>query len=387
MRQVQRLTVAWTSKMKNYWIQNFWAVGLSFMFVVCCPSVSAVQDTNAQVAGLKETTMPSQYIEDIQPELAGKYKFTYDGDFTKASGLPTYEWMPTGGPPKAIIVGVHGLTLHGRRYRVLARSLAVNGVGFIAMDMRGFGRCKFDPSKQFSSATDDKTKVAHEKSYQDVAKLIAAVRDKYPGQLLIVMGESLGCTYGVRLASEHKDLVDGLILSAPAVRVNPQMYIGHGNIRQGLESIVKPSHEVNLNGFINNLVSERKEVVDEMLDDPFILKSLTLLSLLATDEFVAKTTEWSKNISKHLPVLIIQGSKDRCVSAKHVIDLTNAMGSDAQTIAWRGNYGHLQLETIFMRAHILDALVDWLYSQSVDMRSRLERAEQTIVGLGGKVTN
>src|SRR5438067_9646615 len=87
-------------------------------------------DATAGAATVGESTMPPQYNETIRPDLAAKYQFKVDGDFTKASGLPTYEWMPTGAPPRAIVVGIHGLTLHGRRYRVLSRILAINGVGF-----------------------------------------------------------------------------------------------------------------------------------------------------------------------------------------------------------------------------------------------------------------
>jgi alpha-beta hydrolase superfamily lysophospholipase len=333
---------------------------------------------------VSESTMPSQFVEIVKPELAAKYKFSADGEFTKASGLPTYEWMPVGAPPRAIVVAVHGLTLHGRRYRVLGRFIAVNGGGLISMDMRGFGRCHFD--KQFSTPDDDKTVVNHEKSYEDLVKLVTAVRQEYPGQRLIVMGESLGCTFAVKLAAEHSDLIDGIILSAPAVKVNPDMYVGGGNVRQGLKAVLKPSHLVNLNSFIHNLVSPQPDVVSEMIDDPFILKSLTLKALLSTDEFVGKTAGWGKTTNPRLPILIIQGSSDGCVSAKHVTELMNNMPSDDQTLVWRGNYGHLQLETIFMRTSIVEALVNWMTNHSVEAVPRMDGMKKTIVDLGGKLT-
>jgi alpha-beta hydrolase superfamily lysophospholipase len=268
---------------------------------------------------------------------------------------------------------------------VLGRALASNGFALISMDQRGFGRCKFDPDKQFSTVDDDRTKVNHHKSYDELVKLVTAVRQHYPGQRLIVMGESLGCTFAVRLAAEHKDLVDGLVLSAPAVKLNPKMYLGHGNLAQGAEALVKPSHLVSLNSFMRNLVSPRPEVVNEMLDDPFILKALNLGALISTDEFVAKTAEWGKGVDQHLPILIFQGSIDNCVSAKHVTDLTNAMPSDDQTIAWRGSYGHLQLETVFVRASILNALVTWMYDHSVEIQPKIQKAQDTINAVGGRL--
>jgi acylglycerol lipase len=331
-----------------------------------------------------ESTMPPQFQENIAPETKAKYTFHADGDFTKASGLPTYEWMPVGAEPRAIFVAIHGLTLHGRRYRVLARALVMYGAGVVSMDMRGFGRCHFDP-KTFSTSEDDRTKVDHEKSYTEIVKLLEAVRKKYPGQRLVVMGESLGSTFAVRLAAEHPTLVDGIVLSAPAVKLNSKMYIGNGNIRQGLKAVVKPSHSVNLDSFLHNLVSPRPDVVNEMVDDPYILKSLTLGALLSTDDFVGKTADWGKTVNKHLPVLIFQGSIDNCVSAKHVTDLMNNMPSDDQTLAWRGSYGHLQLETIFVRTAILDGLANWIRDHSIDMQPKLQAAQQSIRDCGGQI--
>ena len=63
-----------------------------------------------------------------------------------------------------IILGIHGLTLHGRRFRVLARTMAINGIGFVSMDMRGFGQCRFDDQKQWSSKDDDKRAINYEKA-------------------------------------------------------------------------------------------------------------------------------------------------------------------------------------------------------------------------------
>ncbi|MBX9694194.1 MAG: hypothetical protein K2Z81_17555, partial [Cyanobacteria bacterium] len=97
------------------------------------------------------------------------------------------------------------------------------------------------------------------------------------------------------------------------------------------------------------------------------------------------TAEWGKGVGPHLPVLIVQGSTDSCVSAKHVTDLTNAMPSDDQTLSWRGNYGHLQLETMFLRPSILNALTTWLFDHGVDAQAKLKKVQESINDLGGKL--
>lgn len=328
------------------------------------------------------------YTDDVNPELASRYVYTEDGEFSKALKIPTYQWMPTSQAPlKAMFLGIHGLTLHGRRFRVLARSLAINGAGFVSLDMRGFGRCKFDDKHEWSTKDDDKTEVDNEKSYQDIVKLATMLKEKYPDVKLIPVGESLGCTFCVRLAAEHPELVKAIAISAPAVKLNKDMYRGRGQIRLGVKAIIKPGeHELDLRPFFADLCSNRPEVQKEMEDDPLIRKKIRLRSLLSVDKFVAKTADYGKKTAPDLGVLILQGSADGCVSPKHVTDLMNAMPSTDQTLDWRGNYGHLQLETCFMRAQTISAIANWLIAHNADQEAKIKGFENEIKQLGGTVT-
>lgn len=351
----------------------------SFSLLLCAFLFSA----NSVLA--VESTMPvNKYPELIRPEYASKYTYTEDGEFDEACNLPTYEWLPKDQPTKAVIIGIHGLTLHGRRFRVLARTMAVNGIAFIAPDMLGFGKNRFEEKWQHEGGTKHaRTRAHHEKSYQAIVNLATAVRKKYPDVPILVAGESLGCTFAVRLGAEHPELVTGLILSAPAVKVNPLMYASPGDIKAGLAAITNLSFMVNLKGFFTNLVSGRAEVVNEMIDDPYIVKELSLGELLSTDEFVEKTVQWGKKIDTSMPLLIIQGSADKCVVPKHVTDLMMVMPSQDQRVSWRGSFGHLQLETAFMRASIIDTIGDWLQDHSTENRAKLEELEKNVADLGG----
>lgn len=361
----------------NFSARKMLNLALSSMLAFAAASVSSTQP------GLSaESTMPKQYVEPINPEVGKRYVYTEDGEFAQACGLPTYQWMPADDHIRAVIVGIHGLTLHGRRYRVLARTMAINGVGFVSMDMRGFGRNRFEDNGKLL-AKGEKTSVDHEQSYQDILKLTQAVRAKYPNLPLIALGESLGCTFCIRLAGEHTELIDGVILSAPALKVNPKMYATPSDIKAGLEAIVSPHHEVNLRTFLTNLVSPRPEVVNEMIDDPLITKALPLSALISTDSFVDRTSEWSKTTSVTLPMMVIQGSNDKCVVPKHLTDLMMNMRSNDMRICWKGSFGHLQLETMFMRASIIDSVDMWLQDHSMANQAHLKQIEQNIADVGG----
>jgi alpha-beta hydrolase superfamily lysophospholipase len=358
---------------------SFWSRSIALLIVAFLYFMSP------GIANASETTMPPAYKDEINPDLASKYSYIEDGDYSKRLNIPTYEWLPVGMSPRLIILGIHGLTLHGRRFRVAARTLAVNGIGFVSMDMRGFGECYLDEKKQFSSKGDDRTAINYEKSYQDIVQLAKLIKEKYPTVGLIALGESLGCTFCVRLAAQHPDLITGIILSAPAVRINRDMYGGKGQIWQGFKALFKPQQQLNMRSFFAQLCSQRDDVQKEMLDDPLIRKEISIGALLSTSKFVSKTARWGKKTDPHLAVLILQGSKDGCVSAKQVTDLMNNMPSDDQTLAWRGTFGHLQLETSFMRAAAIDAIGNWLVDHSVSGLAKLKMFKQDIADLGGTV--
>ena len=332
-----------------------------------------------------EITIPSQLPDKMTAEAAANFTYVEDGDFSKTLKIPTYEWIPSSNQElKAVVVGIHGLTLHGRRFRVLARTLAQYGIGFVAMDMRGFGRCRFDEEQKFSTKADNKTKINHEKSYQDIVALTKLVNAKYPNTPIIAMGESLGCTFCVRLAAENKNLVEGIALSAPAVKVNAKMYADPGELAQVAKGILfTKTGTISLKTFINKLVSTRQDVIDEMMEDPLILKKIQLTDLLATDMFVDKTVKYGKLTDPRLAVLILQGSADGCVAPKAVTDLMAVMPSSNQTLRWLGKVGNLQFETAFVRSTVIDALGDWLNDHGNDAEDERKKLEKCIVDVGG----
>src|SRR5688572_25291849 len=56
-------------------------------------------------------------------------------------------WGQDNSSPRAIVLAIHGMTLHGGTYDRTARALAGRGVTVIAPDMRGYGR-NYDPNEK-----------------------------------------------------------------------------------------------------------------------------------------------------------------------------------------------------------------------------------------------
>lgn len=320
--------------------------------------------------------------EDLSPAII----FDQNKQLAGTLPCPFFEWYPQSVEPKALVLAIHGMTLHATSYDLVGKSFALAGLYMAAADMRGFGSCRRDDHRL--CAPDQCMRgVDYEGSYRDIVAVARWMRERYPTVPLIAMGESLGATLAIRLVAEHPELTDGMILSGPAIKINPLMYFHPASIRAGLKGFfANPHFRVDLSPFIRHLVSDDPQVSQEMLDDPLVAKNLTIRDLIISNAFVGKTLHYASGVAHNTPVLILQGGHDRCVIARCVVKLTKRISSSDQTLRWLGHHGHLLLETYYVRAATLDALVDWLRDHLPGRIAQLREIEQKIKLLGGKAT-
>jgi len=290
----------------------------------------------------------------------GKFAFDRAEDLRSKVGLPVYRWLPVGQPVRAVVLAIHGLTLHATCYEVLARGFAAAGFAFVAPDMRGYG----ENAKPDAPAA--LRKIDNERSYEDIVKLAKALNEQYGELPIAVLGESLGTSFCVRLAGEHHDLVDAIIVAAPTSRVNPLMFFAPRTIGQGVKALFMPGHQMSYSVFFDKLVSNNPEIIEELGADPEVLRRIPLSSLLETTDFVGKTNKWATLIKRDTPVLILQGSRDQAMVPRAVTKLAKNIKSTDQTIRWISGYGHLLLETDYLGPPALDAITDFINDHDDD---------------------
>jgi len=335
-------------------------------------SFSYTQDVSNTKATLD--TDPNDLIVSIQ-----------DGKLSDDLHMPLYEWYPKKTKPTALLLAIHGLTLHGNRYNIIGKAFAADGFYACACDMRGFGRCYTDDQHKFCIGEDCKQKVNYEKSYADIVKLAKRMKEDHPNIPLFAMGESLGTSVCIRLAAEHPDLVDALILSGAAVEINPRMVLQPKNFAAGLYALlIQPQFRMQTRAFVKNLVSNDPDIIHEMLDDPLCRKRLTIAELLATNSFVAKSLKYASKIKRNEPVLILQGSKDRCMVPDGVIRLCKNIPSADQTLRWLDAHGHLLLETEYLRPGTIDAVSNFIEDHQPDHEVEAIKIQKDILKLGAK---
>ena len=133
-----------------------------------------------------------------------------DGRLHRAEGpdLHVRSWVPQEEVRGRVVI-VHGIAEHGGRYAHVGEYLAVHGYAAYAADLRGHGRSEGEPVYVDS----------FDEYLDDVTQLLTAPRYARPGFPTFLLGHSMGGTIAALLAIERDLAIDGLILSAPAVRL------------------------------------------------------------------------------------------------------------------------------------------------------------------------
>jgi alpha-beta hydrolase superfamily lysophospholipase len=132
-----------------------------------------------------------------------------DTAFVAADGtqLPLAVWPAKDGPPRAVLLGLHGFGDYRNAFEEPATKVwAKDGLTTYAYDQRGFGG---SPHRGRWPGTDTLV--------EDALAVAALVRARHPGVLFYVVGESMGGALALVVADRGLE-VDGLVLSAPALR-------------------------------------------------------------------------------------------------------------------------------------------------------------------------
>lgn len=115
----------------------------------------------------------------IDPLPTGAFQ-AYRTNAADGNCLQGYAWAPTEGAPRAVLVVVHGLGDHARRYGALAQALNAQGVAVLAQDHRGHAgsggaRQRIDSVEQAAA---------------DVELALREAARRWPGAPLVLHGHS-----------------------------------------------------------------------------------------------------------------------------------------------------------------------------------------------------
>jgi alpha-beta hydrolase superfamily lysophospholipase len=136
------------------------------------------------------------------PHLESDAFISFDG-----ARLGMQQWGPPNDKPWAVIIGVHGMNDYANAFHLAGPNWAKDGIVTLAYDQRGFGR-----SPERGVWGGDKLMT------EDLRTFVALARQRYPGAIIVVAGESMGGSVAIEaFASDRPPAADRLVLISPGV--------------------------------------------------------------------------------------------------------------------------------------------------------------------------
>jgi alpha-beta hydrolase superfamily lysophospholipase len=263
---------------------------------------------------------------------------------TGAGGIRIFRqsWQPPEHARAAVVIH-HGLKSHSQHYEQLARHLVGLGFAVFALDMRGHGRS----GGQRATLDDFDELVA------DLDALVEHARKSVGGRPVFVAGHSVGGAVVTLYAVERQPAISGLILLAPALRVD----------RSPLELAATPltgtlGPNLPLLDVPDEHFSRDPAVVAEMGRDPLIYHppgpARTAAGLAE-----ALTRIWTGVDQLEVPLLGLHGTGDLATDPRGTAELVHrAHVDDKKLLLYRGLYHDLVREP--ERAQVIDDIARWL---------------------------
>jgi alpha-beta hydrolase superfamily lysophospholipase len=215
--------------------------------------------------------------------------------------LPARIWRPPAGVAAAgVILAMHGFTDSRDAWELPAPVFAQAGYTVIAPDQRGFG------------ATADRGSWAgQEVMIADAGELSGQVRSLYPGQRLVLLGESMGSAVLMCLAARAPGSADAYVLTSPAVWGRAQMAV---TLTGALWAAYHVAPGWRLTGTeipLDIAACDNREALIRLAHDPLTLRGVTVAMLKGLVDLMSA----AQDAAASLPAgaIVMNGRKDQIV--------------------------------------------------------------------------
>jgi acylglycerol lipase len=268
--------------------------------------------------------------------------------------IPCASWIDPKVTPWAVMLCIHGLSLHSNSYEALGKRMAALGVPTYAIDVRGFGSWQ-NTRGSINSRVDFKSAMA------DIHHALESLRTAHPELPIVLVGESMGGALALQAAAQNKELIDGLVCSVPASkRTNQKM----NTARVAVGLLTGPNRKFNAGpSVVRAAAQQNPELVNTWTSDGMTKMKLSSKELLDFALFTSKNAAHAQQIDK-TPVLFLQGAKDKLISPQGTIELYNKLATPKKTLHIV-NSEHLILEYSQFNNELIDYIAGWLQRHAV----------------------
>jgi len=259
-----------------------------------------------------------------------------------------YRYWPGGPPGNRVVLVLHGIGYHSGPYKVIADALNPHGIDVYGLDARGHGlSCGVRGGLGTPAQTSE-----------DVSAMVRFLKQEHPSAQLYLLGESMGGALALDYM-KSTSAINGLILLAPALNVNPAQVFRLGNLPLLPFFLFARRHPV------ISLVGKRLEESSRdpkwkagRRADPLAYKKVSFGYL---GDIRALVKNWQTQIAPviRIPAFIIQGEKDRIVGRKDCKKFKQLLGAQDKTLTTYPDVRHTTLWDPETPA-ILEAARQWI---------------------------
>jgi alpha-beta hydrolase superfamily lysophospholipase len=189
----------------------------------------------------------------------------------------------------------------------------------------------------------------------------------------------LGADVAMIAAGKVPTLIDGLIVSSPAIK--RKIHLEHMALDVG-KAVTSAHMTLNVTPYLKYFASEDARVTNEALNDPLVRKQLSAQDIMQSFKFIDSGLKFADTVPDKTPVLVLQGDKDEIIDSSGVLKLAQHLSSTDQTIKWFKGKGHLLLETSFISEKAINAVDQWLDRQVTGSESQMPLAVSLHKNLG-----
>ncbi|KAI0649103.1 lysophospholipase [Trametes meyenii] len=270
------------------------------------------------------------------------------------------------GPPKAVLLFVHGYNDHIARHADTHAAFARRGVEVFAYDMRGFGRTALDEAHRSPGEAFGKT--SRREEVRDLEWWVRRLAGKHAGTPIFVMGYSAGggltLVFPTRLAGppspETVSMLSGVIAVSPLVGLThrpPEV----AKLLVRVVSAVWPTCPFPA-GQPPERFSRDPKIVEGLAKDPLRRPNGTALGLrdmiLQGEELLA--SDW-RHWPEHLPMLMLWGTADEVNSPVDGIAFFNkVISKNKELVTYQDAVHELMHEAGDIPQRFLDDCVRWI---------------------------
>lgn len=267
-----------------------------------------------------------------------------ESSWTTPDGVELYvrEWQPDG-KCKAVVVLVHGLGEHCGRYEHVAKAFAAAGIDMLGFDLRGHGKSK-----------GARGHASFENILNDIQHFLDEVKGNHPDLPSFIYGHSLGGCLVLDYCIKRKPSLAGAIVTSPGLGVATSVPPAKMMLARVMARLL-PTFALD-NGLDTSGLARDPEIEKAYVNDPLVHPKISArlgLDLLTTGPWVIEhAAEFS------LPLLLLQGSKDRLVSPAATQEFASRVSGDITFKLFEGSFHELHNEP--EKFETIGLMIDWI---------------------------